>query len=138
MRIVLRLLLTSLFTLYRKLPDLAFLSLRLVLGLATRSERGRLREVALRVVPGVAVLLLFLGLHVDLLAQNPWEDGVRPPGTIRPTPPSVYGAYIVPTREFLNNLERRKRDAVRAQTASGRRGRFSELVSLLVGERGNR
>ena len=77
MRIVLRLLLTSLFTLYRKLPDLAFLSLRLVLGLASRSERGRLREVAVRVVPGVAVLLLFLAQRADLLAQNPWEDGVQ-------------------------------------------------------------
>ena len=77
MRIVLRLLLTSLFTLYRKLPDLACLSLRLVLGLASRSERGRLREVAVRVVPGVAVLLLFLAQRADLLAQNPWEDGVQ-------------------------------------------------------------
>ena len=61
MRIVFRLVLASLLTLYRKVPDLVFLSLRLVLGVATPSERSRLREVALRVVPGIAILLLFLG-----------------------------------------------------------------------------
>ena len=77
MRIVFRLVLASLLTLYRKVPDLVFLSLRLVLGVATPSERSRLREVALRVVPGIAILLLFLGQRVDLFAQNPWEDGVE-------------------------------------------------------------
>ena len=52
--------------------------------------------------------------------------------------PSVYGAYIVPTRKFLNNLERSKRDALRARTVSGRQGRFWELASLVLGERGTR
>ena len=76
MRIVFRLVLASLLTLYRKLPDLVFLSLRLVLGVASRNERRRLRQVALRVVPGIALVLLFLGQRADLLAQNPWEDGI--------------------------------------------------------------
>ena len=52
--------------------------------------------------------------------------------------PSVYGAYIVPTRAFLNNLERGKRDAVRARANTGLRGRLTELLSLLGGERGER
>ena len=52
--------------------------------------------------------------------------------------PSVYGAYIVPTRAFLNNLERGKRDAVRARANNGLRGRLTELLSLLGGERGKR
>lgn len=52
--------------------------------------------------------------------------------------PSVYGAYIVPTRAFLNNLERGKRDAVRARVNTGLRGRLTELLSLLGGERGKR
>ena len=52
--------------------------------------------------------------------------------------PSVYGAYIVPTRAFLNNLERGKRDAVRARANIGLRGRLTELLSLLGGERGKR